>query len=162
MLFTSDICITATCLTDSRLFLYEVEGLRRNTEAGSLNVPVRRSGRMSLVVPYSRMGQEMRRITRLGGKIVSIRPLQRDGLCPTEGYRQTDEGSAAELGWWLEISTQNPPCTLFFGPYDSDTEAESLQPGYVEDLSQEGAEGIASQVKWCQPQQLTVLEVVGV
>jgi hypothetical protein len=28
-----------------------------------------------ILVPYSRMNHEMRRITRLGGKIVNIRPL---------------------------------------------------------------------------------------
>ena len=49
---------------DDRAFIYEVVGLREN---------VRRSGRFCLTVPYSRMNQEMQRITRQGGQIVSVR-----------------------------------------------------------------------------------------
>ncbi|MDC0834201.1 ferredoxin-NADP reductase [Leptolyngbya valderiana BDU 20041] len=57
----------------NRLFVYEVEGLGQSTDAGSS--PIRRSGLMTMTVPYNRMNEEMKRITRLGGKIVSIRPL---------------------------------------------------------------------------------------
>ncbi|HEY9659203.1 MAG TPA: ferredoxin-NADP reductase [Allocoleopsis sp.] len=59
----------------SRLFVYEVEGLRQNEETDKTSYPIRRSGNVFITVPYSRMNQEMQRITRLGGRIVSIRPL---------------------------------------------------------------------------------------
>lgn len=62
----------------SRLFLYEVEGLRQNQETDKQDFPIRRSGSVFITVPYSRMNQEMQRITRLGGRIVSIRPLTVD------------------------------------------------------------------------------------
>lgn len=59
---------------DSRLYIYEVEGLGQSGQAGNMNVPVRRSGTISIVVPYGRMQQETKRIMRLGGTIVSVRP----------------------------------------------------------------------------------------
>ncbi|NEP35117.1 MULTISPECIES: ferredoxin--NADP reductase [unclassified Moorena] len=52
----------------SRTYLYEVVGLRQNG-------PIRQSGTVLLTVPYNRMKQEMQRIARMGGKIVSIKPL---------------------------------------------------------------------------------------
>ena len=45
-----------------------------------MNTSIRKSGSgYSTTVPYTRMNQEMQRITRLGGKIVSIRPLEDGG-----------------------------------------------------------------------------------
>lgn len=58
----------------SRLFIYEVEGLRQNSETDKMDYPIRRSGSVFITVPYARMNQEMQRITRMGGRIVSIRP----------------------------------------------------------------------------------------
>ena len=62
-------------VSGSRTFIYEVEGLRQNEETSQNNYPIRRSGSVFIKVPYRRMNEEMQRITRLGGKIVSIRPL---------------------------------------------------------------------------------------
>lgn len=58
----------------SRVFVYEVVGLRQNEETDPTNYQIRTSGSVFIRVPYNRMNQEMRRITRLGGKIVSIQP----------------------------------------------------------------------------------------
>ncbi|MBD2166311.1 ferredoxin-NADP reductase [Calothrix membranacea FACHB-236] len=58
----------------SRVFVYEVVGLRQNEETDNTNYQIRNSGSVFIRVPYNRMNQEMRRITRLGGKIVSIQP----------------------------------------------------------------------------------------
>ncbi len=59
---------------NGRVFIFEVEGLRQGENTDKLNFPIRRSGLVYVTVPYERMNQEMRRITRLGGKIVNIRP----------------------------------------------------------------------------------------
>lgn len=67
----------------NRLFVYEVEGLRQNQETDKMDYPIRRSGSVFITVPYSRMNQEMQRITRMGGRIVSIRPY--DGTSATNG-----------------------------------------------------------------------------
>jgi hypothetical protein len=58
--------------------------------------------------------------------------------------------------WWVEISTENPHCTYYFGPFSSDGEAESERAGYVEDLEKEGAQGIKVTIKRCKPSQLTI------
>ncbi len=60
---------------NSRLFIYEVIGLRDSQSAESSNGKIRRSGSSFITVPYQRMNQEMRRIASLGGKILSIRPF---------------------------------------------------------------------------------------
>lgn len=60
---------------ENRLFVYEVAGLRQNAITDLMTQPIRRSGNTFIVVPYSRMNQEMRRITRMGGTIVSIKSV---------------------------------------------------------------------------------------
>ncbi len=66
---------TNTRSSGSRVFLYEVVGLRQSEETDKINYSIRQSGSVFIRVPYNRMNQEMRRLTRMGGKIVSIRPL---------------------------------------------------------------------------------------
>jgi sulfite reductase alpha subunit-like flavoprotein len=61
--------------SQSRVFVYEVTGLRQTTESDKNDYPIRKSGSVFIKVPYSRMNDEMRRILRMGGQIVSIRPL---------------------------------------------------------------------------------------
>lgn len=61
--------------TASRVFRFEVEGLRQNDETDKNNYDIRRSGSVFMTVPYNRMSEEMQRISRLGGRIVSITPL---------------------------------------------------------------------------------------
>lgn len=60
---------------ENRLFVYEVVGLSQNDNTDNLDYSIRKSGSVFLTVPYSRMNQEMRRITSLGARIVSIKPL---------------------------------------------------------------------------------------
>lgn len=63
--------------------------------------------------------------------------------------------------WWVEVSTENPHCTYYFGPFSSDGEAESEKAGYVEDLEREGAQGIKVVIKRCKPSQLTISDDTG-
>ncbi|MBD2136998.1 ferredoxin-NADP reductase [Anabaena sp. FACHB-1237] len=65
----------ASVESGSRIFIYEVVGLHQNAETELTNYQIRKSGSVFIRVPYNRMNQEMRRITRLGGKIVSIHPV---------------------------------------------------------------------------------------
>jgi len=62
----------------SRVFIYEVVGIRQNEATDQLSYPIRQSGSVFIRVPYNRMNQEMRRIARMGGKIVSIHQLNGD------------------------------------------------------------------------------------
>ncbi len=59
----------------SRYFKYEVVGLRQNEETDRMGAPIRSSASIFITVPYSRMNEEMQRITRMGGKIVNISPV---------------------------------------------------------------------------------------
>jgi len=63
----------------NRVFRYEVEGLRQTYQSDKLSYPIRRSGSFYMTVPYNRMNEEMQRISRLGGRIVSIQALTLDG-----------------------------------------------------------------------------------
>lgn len=66
---------TSVSSSSNRIFVYEVEGLRQNEQTQNQSYPVRNSSTVFIQVPYGRMNDEMRRITRLGGKIVNIRSL---------------------------------------------------------------------------------------
>lgn len=65
------------------------------------------------------------------------------------------------LAWWVEIVTQNPNCTYYFGPFISSVDANLASKGYVEDLETEGAQGIVVNVKRCKPYPLTIAEDLG-
>ena len=58
--------------------------------------------------------------------------------------------------WWVEIQTDNPQCTYYFGPFETAEEARALQDGYLEDLRQEQARIITVEIKQCQPKELTI------
>ncbi|MBH8572978.1 DUF1816 domain-containing protein [Nostocaceae cyanobacterium CENA369] len=65
------------------------------------------------------------------------------------------------LAWWVEIITQNPRCTYYFGPFLSSSDAKLAIKGYVEDLELEGAQGILVNVKRCKPNTLTIADDLG-
>jgi ferredoxin--NADP+ reductase len=68
------------------VFVYEVTGINQS----------RSSAPSFITVPYNRMNQEMRRIAKLGGKILSIRPLAAEGLpTPVAGNSNTTAAPAA-------------------------------------------------------------------
>lgn len=63
----------------NRCFRYEVVGLRQNDETDRMVHPIRSSSSIFITVPYDRMNEEMQRITRMGGQIVSITPETAQG-----------------------------------------------------------------------------------
>lgn len=62
--------------------------------------------------------------------------------------------------WWLEVTTAEPHCIYYFGPFEQAAEAESARSGYIQDLESEGAKGISSHVKRCNPKSITIVEGV--
>ena len=58
--------------------------------------------------------------------------------------------------WWVEISTERPHCTYYFGPFASAVEADTAKAGYIEDLEGEFAQGIQVAIKRCKPVQMTI------
>ena len=63
-----------------------------------------------------------------------------------------------QFAWWIEIVTEVPCCTYYFGPFTSANEAKLAQSGYIEDLVQERAEGMTLRIDWCKPLDLTIFE----
>lgn len=59
----------------SRVFVYEVVGMRQTQANAQANHSIRKSGSVFITVAYNRMNEEMRRIARLGGKIIGIMAL---------------------------------------------------------------------------------------
>uniref|UniRef100_UPI00286C3FDC DUF1816 domain-containing protein n=1 Tax=Chamaesiphon sp. OTE_8_metabat_110 TaxID=2964696 RepID=UPI00286C3FDC len=49
-----------------------------------------------------------------------------------------------------------PNCTYYFGPFVNATQAEGAVKDYVENLENEFAQGIQTQVKRCKPVRLTI------
>lgn len=78
-MYNSSASGAANSVSGSRMFRYEVVGLRQNETTDQLNYPIRQSGSTFINVPYARMNDVMQQITRLGGKIVSIQPLDANG-----------------------------------------------------------------------------------
>lgn len=62
------------------------------------------------------------------------------------------------LAFWVEIITDDPQCIYYFGPFSSKQEAELAQSGYIEDLENEGAQGISVTAKRCKPANLTIFD----
>ena len=60
------------------------------------------------------------------------------------------------LSFWIEITTDKPTCTYYFGPFLTKKEAQATQSGYIEDLKNEGAQDINANIKRCKPQNLTI------
>ena len=116
--------------SNRRVFVYEV--LMPPQEQG-LNRTIQRQSKVVIKVPQNRMSQVMGRINRLGGKILSIKPLTRDEESPK---------TELPLSWWVKILTTQPRCLYYFGPFDTAKEAISARSGYIEDLEGEQAEGI--------------------
>jgi phycocyanin-associated, rod len=75
MLGASVISGRSSSPSNNRVFVYEVTGLKQNGENDSNSYPFRSSSSVFVSVPYNRMNEEMQRISRMGGTIVSIQPL---------------------------------------------------------------------------------------
>lgn len=73
----------------SRMFRYEVRGLRQSPGTDKNDYPIRSSDSIFMTVPYNRMNEEMQRITRMGGEIVSIEPMTFD----PNGSSEEESGS---------------------------------------------------------------------
>lgn len=65
--------LASSSTADNRMFVYEVEGLRKSDPNEQNNYSVRKSSTDLIQVPFNRMNDVMQRINRLGGRIVAIR-----------------------------------------------------------------------------------------
>ncbi len=62
------------------------------------------------------------------------------------------------LAVWIEIDTENPECTYYFGPFLTQKEALAEQQGYIEDIESEEARIINVNIKRFKPSNLTIIK----
>ncbi|MFE1745664.1 ferredoxin--NADP reductase [Coleofasciculus sp. H7-2] len=110
---------TANTESGSRVFVYEVVGLRQNEATDNVSYPIRRSGSVFITVPYNRMNQEMQRLARLGGKIVSIHPLG------AENGANGSKGSSPAVASLASSEKANAPATSQTVAQDTQAPKES-------------------------------------
>lgn len=59
--------------------------------------------------------------------------------------------------WWVKITTADPNCIYYFGPFDGEKDASQARPGYIEDLQKEGAQQIETCLQnIAEPKELTI------
>lgn len=80
----------------SRMYRYEVVGLRQSAGTDTMRYAIRNSGSTYFTVPYNRMNEVMQRITRLGGTIVSITLLESNGAVANVTAEQKNSGITLE------------------------------------------------------------------
>jgi hypothetical protein len=66
---------SAVATSSNRLFRYEVIGLKQNNETDKSSHAIRHSGSVFVTVPYNRLNVELQKISRLGGKVVGLHPV---------------------------------------------------------------------------------------
>ncbi|MDJ0702367.1 MAG: phycobilisome linker polypeptide [Leptolyngbyaceae cyanobacterium MO_188.B28] len=104
---------TANTISGNRLFVYEVVGFHQNSETSQNSYQLRNSGKTLITVPYSRMNQEMRRITQRGGKIVNISPVG-DGSAMPSSQAASPAPAKAKAKSAVPVNTYRPK-TPFIG-----------------------------------------------
>ena len=94
MLGKSVISGRSSSSSNNRIFVYEVTGLKQNQANDSNDYAFRSSSSAFVSVPYSRMNEEMQRIGKMGGTIVSIQSLealkQQEQKDNTEALEETE------------------------------------------------------------------------
>ena len=124
----------------SRVFVYEVVGLRQSEETDQTNYSIRKSGSVFIRVPYNRMNQEMRRITRLGGTIVSIQSIT--ALEPVNGKASLGNATSEVSELATSGETANSEGNGKATPVNADSEAKDFtKPPAQEQLKNKDKKG---------------------
>jgi hypothetical protein len=63
---------------------------------------------------------------------------------------------STHLMWWSKVYTISPFCIYYFGPFEKESNAQNSNPGYIEDLENEGAKVVYVKLKHLIPKKLTV------
>ena len=81
--------------SENRTFVFEVAGFTDCNNSAHLEHPIRESGNAYIRVPFRRMNQEIRRINSLGGRIISIQPLNSANSASTPAIANSSAPSPA-------------------------------------------------------------------
>lgn len=69
----------------------------------------------------------------------------------TRQLKTFDKGDDLCLSWWLEVGTANPVSIHYYGPFDSQVEAEATSHA-----TDKESQVIYSYSRFCQPRQRTI------
>lgn len=83
-------------------------------------------------------------------KVIRSSVPARPAIEPTSDLEKTQES------WWVEIITEKPDCTYYFGPFVQAEEAQQAKQGYLADIEKARPQVITVKIKQCQPEALTV------
>ncbi|XHX81116.1 MAG: ferredoxin--NADP reductase [Stenomitos frigidus ULC029] len=146
---------TAKTAFGSRMYRYEVVGLRQSSETDRTSYSIRQSGSTFINVPYSRMNEVMQQIMRLGGKIVSIQPLSADSKMNGNVTPEQKETTVkVETGEGNQSGAKKQPMTQAKAKTDIPVNIYRPNAPFVgrvvsnEPLVQEGGIGICQHVKF--------------
>jgi ferredoxin--NADP+ reductase len=89
----------------NRVFRYEIVGLRQNQATAGTGYSIRKSGSTFITVSYNRMNEMMQWISRVGGKIVSIQPLDNLNGAAAGMFIPTQTSSGASVETGLQSTT---------------------------------------------------------
>jgi phycocyanin-associated, rod len=87
--------ILSSRATDSRVFVYEVTGLRQSDRTVNNSHEIRHSDTMFVQVPFSRMNEFMQQVDRSGARIVNIQAGSSAGEQP---QAERDAGGKKKKG----------------------------------------------------------------
>jgi ferredoxin--NADP+ reductase len=138
----------------SRMYRYEVVGLRQNAAANQTLYPVRNSGSTFINVPYNRMNEVMQRIAQMGGKIVSITSLESNGAVVNVTAEQKNNGVTLETRQEAQQPEKKPMTQAKEKKADIPVNIYRPSAPFVarvisnEPLVQEGGIGICQHVKF--------------
>ena len=60
------------------------------------------------------------------------------------------------ISWWIEVFTSNPNYLYYFGPFSSYLDAEWSKYDYIQDLEEEKAIIIGTEITQYQPKRLDI------
>jgi|JFJP01.1.fsa_nt_gi hypothetical protein len=86
--------------------------------------------------------------------IIKVKHYKSKGLIQMN--QPIDNNSDHELGWWIEIMTAQPLYLYYFGAFSNLEQAKNLQAGFIEDLVLENALIVSTNIRFFQPQYLTL------
>lgn len=92
-MFGQSTSVSSTSSSDNgnRMYRIEVQGMGQRVDPDRISYRIRSTGTTYLSVPYNRLSEQMQRINRMGGKILSIEPL---GGEPSDNHDARQQATA--------------------------------------------------------------------
>ena len=73
-----------------------------------------------------------------------------------ESSQESTKEQGYEEAWWLRVTTKEPCCEYYFGPFSQRCDVAIRRGGFIKDLYDEGATQIETEILWYRPTELTI------